>query len=209
VAVGDRTMNKQPATWNGKTYETDKIGNGFIPDYERIFAPFREWPVRLLEIGVFRGGSCRLWSDFFSHPETRIIGIDLALPGDTEHVNPKITLKQCDQNDSAALAGIAKSFGDFDIIIDDGAHRFAETLNCYKVLFEHVRLGGYYVIEDWGVGYWKDQQKTYGDWKGNTMVTLITSIMLDIPKAQIAGYQIILDAHKSLAFFRKGEPWKS
>jgi hypothetical protein len=197
--------------WNGKTYQTDKIANGFMPDYERILAPFREQAVRVLEIGVHEGGSCKLWSDFFFHPQSRIIGLDLVIPEGAAPADPepRIILKQCDQNDASGLRAIAERFGPFDIVIDDGAHRFGETQNCYRVLFEHVRPGGYYVIEDWGVGYWKDLQHVFGNANGNTMVTLITSIMQSIPDAPIAGYQIILDTHKCLAFFRKGTPWQS
>lgn len=196
-------------SWNNKSYQTDKIANGFMPDYERILAPFRQQAVRVLEIGVFKGGSCTLWGDFFSHPQSRITGLDIVLPEGAASTDPRITLEQCDQNDTVTLRKIADRYGPFDVVIDDGAHRFDETRNSYQVLFEHVRPGGYYIIEDWGVGYWKDQQHIYGDRNGNTMVTLITSIMHSIPDAPIAGYQIILDTHKSLAFFRKGTPWQS
>lgn len=197
-------------TWNGKVYDTDKIGNGFMSDYERIFAPLREQTVRLLEIGVAYGGSCRLWSDFFAHPDTQIIGVDLALPammGDAR-ANSRIVLEKCDQNDGKGLRAIASRYGPFDIVIDDGAHRYAETLNCYRHLFDHVRAGGYYVIEDWGVGYWPDRQHIFSDGSGNTMVTLITDIMCSIPNAPIAGYQVVLDTNKCLAFFKKGVPWR-
>ena len=199
------------AVWNGKVYETDKIRNGFMPDYERIFLQFREQAVRLLEIGVFKGGSCLLWSDFFPHPQSRIIGLDLVLPGGAvpADLKQRVILKQCDQNDVAGLREIAEQFGPFDIVIDDGSHRYNETLTCFQALFEHVRPGGYYVIEDWGVGYWKDQQHVFGKSDGNTMVTLIASIMQSIPDLPISGYQIILDTHKCLAFIRKGPPWQS
>jgi demethylmacrocin O-methyltransferase len=210
-AMGEKLTGRTHSAmvWNNKTYETDKIGNGFMPDYERILAEFRQQAVQVLEIGVFKGGSCTLWSDFFPHPESRITGLDIVLPKDTAPTDPRITLEQCDQNDSARLREIAERSGPFDIIIDDGAHRLKETRNCYQVLFEYLQPGGYYIIEDWGVGYWKDQQQTYGGPNGNTMVTLITSIMQSIPDAPIAGYQIILDTHKSLAFFRKGTPWQA
>ncbi len=157
--------------WNGKVYETDKIGNGFMDDYERIFAPLRAQAVRLLEIGVAYGGSCELWSDFFPHSDTRVVGVDRALPDmpQNAHANSRITLERCDQNDGEGHARnrVALS-GPFDIVIDDGAHRYAETLNCYRQLFGQVRAGGYYVIEDWGVGYWSEQQHVFGDSRGNT-----------------------------------------
>jgi len=207
AAAGERPHSTMD--WNDKIYQTDKIANGFMPDYERILALFRQQPVRVLEIGVFKGGSCTLWGDFFSHPQSRITGLDIVLPKGASPTDPRITLEQCDQNDAVGLRKIAERSGPFDVIIDDGAHRFDETRNCYQVLFEHVNPGGYYIVEDWGVGYWKDQQHIYGGANGNTMVTLITSIMHSIPDAPIAGYQIILDTHKCLAFFRKGTPWQS
>ena len=207
----EEQLAQSNVTWNGKYYQTDKIENGFMPDYERILAPFRDQPVRVLEIGVFKGGSCMLWSDFFSHPLSQIIGLDLVLPGGVvpSELEKRIILKQCDQNDVVGLRTIAKNYGPFDIVIDDGSHRYGETLNCFRVMFEHVQPGGYYVIEDWGVGYWKNQQHVFGNSNGATMVTLITSIMHSIPNNPIAGYQIILDTHKCLAFFKKGSPWQS
>jgi len=207
----DELHAESNSIWNGKVYDTDKIANGFMPDYERILAPYRKQAVRVLEIGVFRGGSCLLWSDFFSHPQSKIVGLDLVLPngGMPEDNKQRVILKQCDQNDAAGLREIAEYFGPFDIVIDDGSHRYDETLNCFQVLFEHVRPGGYYIIEDWGVGYWKNQQHIFGNSEGNTMVTLITSIMQSVPNLPIAGYQIILDTHKCLAFFRKGPAWQS
>ena len=197
-------------TWNGKSYSTDKIPNGFMSDYERIFFPFRENPVRLLEIGVADGGSCELWSDFFAHPDTQVLGLDLVLPEaqGNQIPNSRITLLRCDQNDSGRLRTIAAQHGPFDIVIDDGSHRFAPTLNCFRQLFDCVREGGYYVIEDWGVGYLPDLQRAFGGRFGRTMVTLITDIMLSIPNAPISGYQVVLDTHKSLACFRKGPPWE-
>ena len=196
-------------TWNGKPYKTDKIPNGFMSDYERVFSPFRENPVRLLEIGVAEGGSCELWSDFFAHPDTRVVGLDLVLPEapGNQDANSRITLLKCDQEDSGRLRTIAAQYGPFDIVIDDGSHRFAPTLNCFRQLFDCVREGGYYVIEDWAVGYLPELQRTFGGRFGKTMVTLVTDIMRSIPNASIAGYQVVLDTNKSLAFFRKGPPW--
>jgi cephalosporin hydroxylase len=199
----------ESGTWNGKTYKTDKIGNGFMSDYERVFSSFRDNAVRLLEIGVAFGGSCELWSDFFGNPDSRVIGLDLALPDlpADQQANSRISLLQCDQNDSGRLRAIASEYGPFDIVIDDGSHRYAETLNCFRQLFDHVRAGGYYVIEDWGVGYWPDQQRKFGHRSGKTMVTLITDIMGSIPDLPISGYEVVLDTNKCLAFFRKGAPW--
>ncbi|MDX1408062.1 MAG: hypothetical protein R3330_08015, partial [Saprospiraceae bacterium] len=48
----------------------------------------------------------------------------------------------------------------FDIIIDDGSHIGEITRQSYRHLFHHhLKPGGVYIIEDWGIGYsetWPD-----------------------------------------------------
>ena len=54
-------------------YDTDKSPR-YLGNYERFFLPFVNDPVRLLELGVFRGGSLYLWRDFFKNGF--IVGLD-------------------------------------------------------------------------------------------------------------------------------------
>jgi hypothetical protein len=44
--------------------------------YTRYFERFRDHPITMLEIGVFRGGSLRMWKKYF-HPDSTIVGIDV------------------------------------------------------------------------------------------------------------------------------------
>ena len=44
--------------------------------YTRHFERFRDRPIRMLEIGVFRGGSLRMWKEYF-HQDSTIVGIDI------------------------------------------------------------------------------------------------------------------------------------
>src|SRR5437764_1227510 len=44
--------------------------------YDRVFAPYRDQPVALLEIGVQNGGSLELWARYFE-AATVIIGCDI------------------------------------------------------------------------------------------------------------------------------------
>ncbi len=41
--------------------------------YTRYFERFRDRPITMLEIGVFRGGSLRMWKEYF-HPDSTIVG---------------------------------------------------------------------------------------------------------------------------------------
>jgi hypothetical protein len=180
------------------TYGTDKISNGLVPDYERLFAPFRDKPITLLEIGLLHGESARLWGAVF--PRGRIVGIDVNLPPVPAEIKERCAFIQCNQNDSAKLLEVAQKYGPFDIIIDDGAHLAAETENCFKVLFSHVKQDGWYVIEDWGIS----APMVHAITRIQQSVTNTSPVAHTLP---ISGYEILLAQHKCLAFFRKGQPW--
>ena len=63
--------------------DTDKnTGHNYTQHYQRLLAPYRRKPVRLLEIGIggysnplYGGGSLRMWRTYF--PRGRIFGIDI------------------------------------------------------------------------------------------------------------------------------------
>ena len=184
------------------TFDSDKFQHGLMSEYLAILEPLQHKPIRLLEIGIFKGGSLHFWSQYFKHPETTIVGLDIEPP--TAKFGDNVTVYRCDQNDSAALRKIADQHGPFDLIIDDGANFQRETENCFRVLFDLMRPGGYYVIEDWDAGYWKNQPAYAG------MVELITGIIQNVPDLKIEAFKILLAAGKAMAFFRRGvQGWSS
>ena len=178
-------------------YNTDKIANGLMENYKTLFSPLQYKKINFLEIGVLEGESLHYWNDYFRHPETVIVGLDLNLP--EVEFGDRVKVFECNQNDNERLAFIAEKYGPFDIIIDDGSHFRKETENCFRLFFPYVTVGGYYVIEDWAAGYWRDRP-LYGG-----MVEFINDIIAQIPELSICESRIILEKNKALAFFRKGE----
>ena len=137
-------------------YDSDKIESSYLAAYDPFFTPIAECPVRLLELGVLRGGSLRLWHDYF--PSGTIAGVDLNLLPDFP-VTDRIHLFQGSQADTTFLSKVAARIAPegFDIIIDDASHFGDLTKIAFWHLFEnHLKPGGLYVIEDWGTGYWSD-----------------------------------------------------
>lgn len=112
---------------------------------------------RILEVGVFEGGSLSLWRKYF--PAGRIFGLDRDLSQITDQ-NLRIfaTLLRCDQNDAAVMQRAANAVkmdgGMLDVVIDDGAHTALATLNTWEAFWPVLKPGGAYCIEDWGTGYW-------------------------------------------------------
>lgn len=137
-------------------YDTDKIASGYVSRYDTLFAPWVDQPIRLLELGIHKGGSLAYWRDYFR--KGTIIGIDLKLP---EGFQPgeRVQMFQGSQDDRAFLSEVAQRTAPdgFDIIIDDASHIGSLTKVAFWHLFErHLKPGGLYAIEDWGTGYWED-----------------------------------------------------
>ena len=145
------------------TYETDKISSGLLAVYETLWKDLRGTTVKLLEIGIAQGGSLRFWADFFS-PASQLVGVDLQLPAG--EFPSSVKLVQGDQNDSVFLRRLGEEYGIFNLIIDDGSHFTRETRNCFAALWPYVAIDGWYVIEDWAVGYWKDSDARYRGYGG-------------------------------------------
>src|SRR5215831_19115689 len=141
---------------NLNSYNTDKITHGYLQVYDPIFAPWVDKEIKLLEIGIRKGGSLKLWRDYFRRGF--IIGIDIKLPEDFVS-GERIQMFEGSQSDKKFLSEVANKVAPerFDIIIDDASHIGTLTKTAFWHLFDnHLKPGGLYVIEDWGTGYLDD-----------------------------------------------------
>ena len=136
-------------------YDTDKaVHTHYLRNYVEHFEPLIEKEIKLLELGVLRGGSLLLWRDYF--PKGHIVGLDLS-PVQVEDLSGRVHVYQGKQQDKQLLDKIAAEVAPegFDIIIDDCSHIGSLSRISFWHLFEnHLKSGGFYVIEDWGTGYW-------------------------------------------------------
>ena len=141
---------------DGKDPATRLFANGMYELYDRYFRHLVDQPLSLLELGVHRGASLKTFATYFA--KGRIVGIDKKDKGADFAEFPNVTFRPCDQRDGPALAALCTELAPngFDIIIDDASHIGAWSLASYQVLFDHLKPGGFYVIEDWGTGYWDD-----------------------------------------------------
>lgn len=122
----------------------------FLQRYDRIFAELGTDAPVIVELGVYRGGSLRLWRDTF--PRATIIGFDGEIPADG--LPPNCRVVQGSQAVRADLEKILAHADVLDIVIDDCSHLAGPTRLAFDTLFPYVRPGGFYVVEDWGTGYW-------------------------------------------------------
>lgn len=134
--------------------------------YDRYFNKYRNKKPVVLEIGVFQGGSLRMWRDYFG-TDAEIYAIDInPLCKQFETHNTKIFIGS--QDDRDFLKSVRKSIPPIDILIDDGGHTMKQQIVTFEELFSHVKEDGIYLCEDLHTSYWNNYGGGYK--KKNTFI---------------------------------------
>lgn len=145
----------------------------YIDTYEKLFGPYRDKPIDLLEVGVASGHSLLMWEEYFS--KANIYGMDLLPKPVILNNHPRIVYTRFNSTDYRVLDSTSL----YDIIIDDGCHEFDSQLATACLLFQKVKPGGIYIIEDvkrpQAFAYFKVLGVTsvYGSLKGNDRLIVI------------------------------------
>ena len=123
--------------------------------YTRYFERYRGRPIKMLEIGVFRGASLRMWKEYF-HPDSTIVGIDIDKSCQAHEIaDRKVFVRIGSQADPAFLTSVNEEFGPFDIILDDGSHKTHHQIVSFGALFRPaLKDDGCYMVEDVHTNYW-------------------------------------------------------
>lgn len=102
--------------------------------------------VKMLEIGVYKGGSMQMWKDYFG-PQATIVGIDIDENCRAfEEENIHICIGS--QADREFLANVSDQWGPFDIVLDDGSHMMEHQIITFDTLFPLLKEGGVFLCED-------------------------------------------------------------
>lgn len=125
----------------------------YFPIYERHLGTFRGKAPRVLEIGVFHGGSLDMWRRYFGRG-THIVGVDIE-PRCKSLERPGVEIRIGDQGDPEFVAALAAD-GPFDIVIDDGSHLPAHQILALEQLWPSVKVGGVLLVEDLCTNYWPE-----------------------------------------------------
>jgi cephalosporin hydroxylase len=178
----------------------------YFPVYERHFASWRNRTLTVWEIGVFRGGSLELWSNYFG-PMTTVVGIDID-PACAAITGPNIHIRIGSQSDTEFLSRLIDEFGAPDIVIDDGSHQSADIRATFQFLYPQLSKNGIYVIEDQHTAYWDE----FGD-TSNSFITsakrMIDHLNADHSRGQIepnfiTRHTLGISFYDSLVVFERG-----
>ena len=146
-------MNELFQIYKKYSDRTDKgTKHSYIDFYEGLFLPYKNKEINLLEVGVQRGASLSMWQDYFVNAKI-IVGVDLhpdkILPDerarwDLDKVH--VVGSRSDSPDLLEEPHIKENY--FDIIIDDGSHHYRHQLETFSNLYQKLKAGGVYVVED-------------------------------------------------------------
>nr|WP_231970958.1 class I SAM-dependent methyltransferase [Mycobacterium sp. E3198] len=139
----------------------------YLPVYESALRGHRSEPIRMLEVGVARGGSLQMWRRYL-HPESTIVGIDIDVTTQKfDNPSKRVHVRLGSQTDTAFLQRVIDEFGPFDVILDDGSHMNSHIITTFRYLFPRgLAPGGVYIAEDLCANYWtpyRDSRMSFAD----------------------------------------------
>jgi hypothetical protein len=124
----------------------------YLDIYDRELGPWLGKKVSFLEIGIWKGGSLRMWRDFFA-PGSKLTFLDID-PATRNVAIAGVDIRIGDQTDVAFLTSVADEAGPFDIIVDDGGHKMNQQITSFNALWGALKDGGLYIVEDTHTSYW-------------------------------------------------------
>ena len=197
-----------------KKFPTSKNDHQFIDHYDLYFKNLKDKEINILEIGVERGDSLRMWREYFT--KANICAIDL-IDRNISVNNTDIMIG--DQSDYNFLQQVVNKYNMFDIIIDDGSHQCKHIIKSFNFLFNYLNDDGIYVVEDLQTSY----QPRYGGsrfnlYKKNSSMNFLKRLADSInyehkdrpfyKKTQFDGLIKSIFFHQNIAFVTKGESKK-
>jgi hypothetical protein len=142
---------------------TDKnTVHSYLPLYEKLLCSKKESAKSILEVGIWKGGSLKLWSDYFQN--AIVHGVDvlpLSNVWDVVKNDTKIVLHtSCDAyNTDWFVDTLYMKHLKFDLLLDDGPHTL-ESMKKFITLYSNVMADdGILIVEDVQSWEWIDQLK--------------------------------------------------
>jgi hypothetical protein len=130
---------------------TDKnTAHSYLPLYQKLLINKKETAKNVLEVGIDRGGSIKLWNDFFIN--ATVYGLDMM---HIKHVWKDIT-----NNERIVLYTSTDAYNDdffnttflnkikFDFMLDDGPHTLESMKKFIKLYSQLMTDNGILIIED-------------------------------------------------------------
>ena len=148
--------------------KSDKIHHhGYDRFYPFFLNQFQQKSCDILEIGMHEEESVILWREYL--PDAQIHGIDIL----KYESKPGVTMHEVDQSNPTQLSEFAAGkTNQFSIILDDGSHVPHHQTLTIEILWNTLKPGGIYIIEDIETSWW-GKSEIYGYKFNSTQINLI------------------------------------
>jgi len=114
--------------------------------YHRHLNRFRGQKPRILEIGVYSGGSLDMWQEYFGKG-CQIYGADIE-PSCRAYEREGVKILIGDQSKRDFWRDVKSELAPLDVVIDDGSHVPEMQITSLEELLPHLNPGGVYICED-------------------------------------------------------------
>jgi hypothetical protein len=128
-------------------HQTDKAKHRFDVPFSFFFDEHRRHQVKsVLELGVKKGASLRVWEEYF--PQATIYGVDINHKS-AAYASERTRIFIGNQSDATLLAQISAAASGFDLIVDDGSHMADDQVASLAYLWPFLTPPfGIYAIAD-------------------------------------------------------------
>ena len=119
--------------------------------YQQLLSSKKESAKNVLEVGIDRGGSIRLWSDFFVNAKVYgldIMHIDSVWEGIKNKENIILHTSSDAYNDDFFITNFLNKNIKFDFMLDDGPHSLESMLDFIRLYSQVMADDGILIIED-------------------------------------------------------------
>ena len=140
---------------------TDKqTAHSYLPVYEELLQKKKLSAQSILEIGIYYGGSIKLWKDYFTNAKIYAVEIfDIRHVWDVLQNDERIVLyTSTDAYDPLFVkTRLADQGLRFDMILDDGPHTLESMKACIQLYLPLLTDDGILIIEDIQSMDWLDE----------------------------------------------------
>ena len=167
--------------------KTQGQGHGFSKFYAKHLKHLKQKEIKILEVGSYAGASAAAFIKYFKNCSVYCFDINISK---FIFSSKNIYVYGLDVNNEKELKKVLKKISlksnsdFFDIIIDDGSHYLNDILFSLKTLFEYMKKGGIYIIEDF-------KHPNYYDRNRNIEHILVDQVLKNLQEKRLFNSNVI------------------
>jgi predicted O-methyltransferase YrrM len=154
-------MSLEELVDNSRTDKNTK--HSYLPLYQKLLEDKKYTAKNVLEIGIFQGGSIKLWRDFFTN--ATVWGLDIMNSNDVwDKLKNDDRIILYTEVNAYNIQFFSNTFLDkktrYDFILDDGPHTLETMKECIQLYSQLLTDDGILIIEDVQSWDWIDALKS-------------------------------------------------